>query len=539
MTLKLYNGKPIIGIDFGTTNTVVAFMTNGDLSFDILDNGFGEKSFPSIACYMSRDRQNWVAGHFAKDQLVNDPANAIYNSKRLVGRTIIEPIVKKAFKDYTYKLEYDQQGNPIINASGCKVKPEFIITQILKEVKTQFNVKFQKFIESAVITVPTYFNGKQRGAIIQAAKDAGLAVSLINEPTAAAIAYATSKKIRSGTFLVADFGGGTFDVSIVNVNNKNFKVLAVAGSQTIGGEDIDNLVMNWAMEKFCKENRIAQSEISDKSKCLLKKAAENAKICLSGKETVDILIPCFHDRLDLRVTLKRGDFDYLINDIISQVTDIVDSALEVAFSNDEDKENKINVVALSGGSSKIPAFIEQFNDKFGSKKVFLDINSFEATAAGACIFQNFFLERETFSDSANNDKFNILVDEEETMNIVTTPIGIMTSNGFREYFKKGDSLPARKVIKLHPKSNLEDKMDIEIYQAGDDQTKYHVASFVISGLSSDATTNRPTVNLELLVEPDNKISARASLGTISQAFTNSTKLFQNELQIAMKEIRRY
>ncbi len=371
----------VIGIDLGTTNSVVSVMSGGEAI--VIQNQEGFRTTPSIVSW-TKDKEILV-GEPAKRRAVLDPENTVYESKRFIGRKFEE--VKEEAKNVSYKVVPDEKGDAAFDIpnAGKTVRPEEVGAQILKKLKEAAENYLGEKITEAVITVPAYFNDRQRQATKDAGKIAGLEVKrIINEPTAAALAYGLDKK-NEVKILVYDFGGGTFDVSILEGGEGVIEVKASDGDTHLGGADIDARIINWLVDEFKKEHGIDLRE--DKTAFQrLKEAAEQAKKELSFKMETEINLPFItidpntNQPLHLEKKLTRARLEEMIKDLVDRTMDIVKRTLEAAKMTPSD----IDDVVLVGGSTRIPLVQKRIQEFFG-KEPHKGVNPDEVVAVGAAI----------------------------------------------------------------------------------------------------------------------------------------------------------
>jgi molecular chaperone DnaK (HSP70) len=377
-----------VGIDLGTTNTVVALhkKIRRVSHYDVIENNTGSRGTPSVVYIQDKDV---VVGKQAKDQLQIDPERAIHDSKRLIGRKKGDPGIDKLFSLAQFRLRYDYSDNPIIAVPGVEspdemiFHPEQISALILGDIINTIKNKEGRVPDRCVITVPAYFNHIQRKATENAAKIAKIEnVIIANEPTAAAIAYQKQNQIENGTVLVFDFGGGTLDVSILHVDGHNFTVKAVSGDTSLGGEDIDVLLVKEMLRRFKEKNPGRDPSTNQRCMAILKDLCEEAKISLSSAIRVSVTKGAFFEGIDLNEKLTRAELEYICQDIFDKITKPIEEALKEAKMEKEDIDQVITV----GGSSNIPAVKEIVSDFFDKRIVPKTGVSFsEGIAVGASI----------------------------------------------------------------------------------------------------------------------------------------------------------
>jgi molecular chaperone DnaK len=373
--------EKVIGIDLGTTNSVVAVMI-GDEPV-VIQNQEGSRLTPSVVSWTKE--KEILVGEPAKRRAILDPENTVYESKRFIGRKFGE--VKDEAKRVSYRVVPDEKGDASFEIPnlGRKVRPEEVGAQVLKKLKEAAEAYLGEKITKAVITVPAYFNERQRQATKDAGKIAGLEVlRILNEPTAAALAYGLDKK-SDVKILVYDFGGGTFDVSILEGGDGVIEVKATAGDTHLGGANIDERIMEWLIEEFKKETGIDLRK--DKTALQrLKDASEQAKKELSFKLETEINLPFItidpstNQPLHLQKKLTRARLEEMIKDLVDRTMEIVEKALEDAKLRPQD----IDDVVLVGGSTRIPLVQQRIREFFG-KEPHKGVHPDEVVAVGAAI----------------------------------------------------------------------------------------------------------------------------------------------------------
>ncbi len=369
----------IIGIDLGTTFSAVAVMEAGTPR--VLENAEGARTTPSIVA-MSKTGER-LAGLLAKRQAVTNPKNTISQIKRFMGHTYDEPSVQKDIKNVPFEVRKALNGGIEVNMSGKWMRPEEISAMILMKLKTDAETRLGEKITEAVITVPAYFNDSQRAATKDAGKIAGLDVKrIINEPTAAALAYGFNKK-KNEKIAVFDFGGGTFDISVLEVGDDVVEVKSVDGDSHLGGRDIDSKIVNWLADTFARENGIDLRKDA-LSLQRLDESAEKAKIELSTATQTEINIPFITSGADgpkhLLVTLTRAKLEEICAEFIDRAMTITKRAMEVSPF----KVGEINEVILVGGQTRMPA-LQNAVKKFFGKDPHMGVNPDEVVAVGAAI----------------------------------------------------------------------------------------------------------------------------------------------------------
>jgi molecular chaperone DnaK len=369
----------VIGIDLGTTNSVVAVMEAGEPT--VLDNSEGSRLTPSVVAITKAGER--LVGQVAKRQAVTNPENTIYSIKRLMGRKYDDPEVQRTMKSVPYKITRAANGDVRVTMGGREYSPPEVSAMILQKLKTDAEAKLGEKITQAVITVPAYFNDSQRQATKDAGTIAGLEVlRIINEPTAASLAYGLDKK-KDETIAVYDLGGGTFDISILQLGEGVFEVKATNGDTHLGGDDFDQRVIDWLADEFRKEQGI---DLRNDRMALqrLKEAAERAKIELSSSMQTEINLPFItadsSGPKHLVMSLTRAKLEQLVGDLIERTRGPVLKALEDA----DVRATDVNEVVLVGGQTRMPAIIDMVRKLFG-KEPHKGVNPDEVVAVGVAI----------------------------------------------------------------------------------------------------------------------------------------------------------
>ena len=369
--------RRVIGIDLGTTNSCVAVMEGG--SAKVIANAEGTRTTPSIVSYKDEER---LVGIPAKRQAVTNPEKTLYSTKRFIGRKFTE--VESEIKTVPYKVVANSNGDAVFEVDGQNLTPEEVGAQILIKMKETAEEYLGETVDEAVVTVPAYFNDSQRQSTKDAGKIAGLDVKrIIPEPTAAALAYGLDKEGADKKIAVFDLGGGTFDISILEIGDGVFEVLATNGDTHLGGDDFDNVVINWMLEEFKKENGIDLSK--DKMALQrIKDAAEKAKIELSGTQQTEINQPFItmdaSGPKHLALTLSRSKFESLASSLVERC---IQPCLDALKDSGLSKE-VIDDVLLVGGMSRMPAVQTKVKEIFG-REPHKGVNPDEVVATGAAI----------------------------------------------------------------------------------------------------------------------------------------------------------
>ncbi len=374
----------IIGIDLGTTNSCVAIMEGGKPR--VIENNEGQRTTPSIVAFTNDDEV--LVGQAAKRQAVTNPANTLYAIKRLIGRNFDDPIVQKDIKMVPYKIVKADNGDAWVRVKDDNKAPPQISAEVLRKMKKTAEDYLGRPVSEAVITVPAYFNDSQRQATKDAGRIAGLEVKrIINEPTAAALAYGMDKKRGDSVIAVYDLGGGTFDISIIEIaevdGEHQFEVLATNGDTFLGGEDFDLALIEYLVAEFKKDSGI---DLHSDPLALqrLKEAAEKAKIELSSAQQTDVNLPYITADASgpkhLNIKLTRAKLESLVEKLVERTIAPLKTALKDAGLT----VSQINEVILVGGQTRMPMVQKKVEEFFG-KEPRKDVNPDEAVAVGAAI----------------------------------------------------------------------------------------------------------------------------------------------------------
>ena len=373
------NKKIAIGIDLGTTYSCVGIWKNG--AVEIIANDQGDRTTPSYVSFNGKER---LIGQPAKNAANSNLKNTIFDAKRLIGRKYSDPIVQADKKHYPYKLVKGSNDTILVEVSyqdeTKKLSPEEISSMVLQKLKTDAESYLGEKVTSAVITVPAYFNDSQR----QSTKDAGVIAGLevlriINEPTSAAIAYGLDKKGQS-TVLIFDLGGGTFDVSLLDIDDGVFEVKATAGDTHLGGEDFDSCIV----QHFVKEiKRKHKKDISENTRALrrLRTQCEKAKRTLSSSTTATIEVDSLVDGIDFSEKLTRAKFEMLCGHLFRKCIEPISQVLQ----DSKVSKSQVDEIVIVGGSTRIPKIQKMLQDYFNGKDICKSINPDEAVAYGAAV----------------------------------------------------------------------------------------------------------------------------------------------------------
>jgi molecular chaperone DnaK len=514
----------VVGIDLGTTNSVVAAIEGGQPS--VITNAEGLRTTPSIVAYTKK--QELLVGQIAKRQAVINPANTFFSVKRFIGSK--ENEISQEAKQLPYKVLKDSNGNIKINCSSLskEFSPEEISAQVLRKLINDASTYLGQEVTQAVITVPAYFNDSQRQATMDAGKIAGIEVlRIINEPTAASLAYGLDKK-QNETILVFDLGGGTFDVSILEVGDGIFEVLSTAGDTNLGGDDFDKVLVNWLVDDFQNAEGIC---LTDDIQALqrLTEAAEKAKMELSTVEETTIHLPFITaDKTGpkhIETKLTREKFESLCQKLIQRCRIPVEKALTDARLEKLD----INEVVLVGGSTRIPA-IQNLVESLTDKKPNQSVNPDEVVAIGAAIQAGIL---------AGEIKDILLLDVTPLSLGVETLGGVMT-----KIIARNTTIPVKKSEMFSTAVDNQVNVEIHILQGERELVTGNksLGNFRLDGIP-EADRGVPQIEVTFDIDVDGLLSVKAKeVETgIEQSVTiqGASNLEQNEIEEMLAEAEKY
>ena len=480
-----------IGIDLGTTNSCVAVLEGGEPT--VLENSEGGRTTPSVVAFNDKDER--LVGTVAKRQAVMNPENTIFSIKRFMGRKEAE--VKEEETMIPYKVEAGPNGDVRVDARGKQYSPPEISAMILGKLKADAEAKLGETVDSAVITVPAYFNDDQRQATKDAGKIAGLEVKrIINEPTAASLAYGLDKEDEDQTILVFDLGGGTFDVSVLEIGDGVFDVKSTAGDNHLGGDNFDKAIVDWLVAEFKKDQGVDLA--ADKNSLQrLYEAAEKAKIELSSAQETQINIPFITavegqpKHLDIKLT--RSKLNELTSDLLDRVVGPVKQALS-------DADATVDHVVLVGGMTRMPAVREKVTELTG-KEPHQGVNPDEAVAVGAAIQAGVL---------AGDVKDVLLLD------VTPLTLGIETKGGvMTKLIERNTTIPSRKSEVFSTAEDNQPSVEIHVLQGEREMAAYNksLGKFQLTGIPP-APRGMPQIEVTFDIDANGIINVTAKdLGT--------------------------
>ncbi|HQU92069.1 MAG TPA: molecular chaperone DnaK, partial [Pyrinomonadaceae bacterium] len=508
----------IIGIDLGTTNSVVAVMEGGEPV--VITNSEGGRTTPSVVAF-TKDG-NRLVGQVAKRQAVTNPENTLYSIKRFMGRKFDE--VQDEIKQVPYKVEKASNGDVRVTADGKQYSPPEIAAMVLQKLKQSAEDYLGSKVEKAVITVPAYFNDAQRQATKDAGKVAGLEVlRIVNEPTAAALAYGLDKK-KDETIAVFDFGGGTFDISVLEVGEGVVEVKSTNGDTHLGGDDVDEVLVAWIIDEFKKDQGI---DLHNDKMALqrLKEAAEKAKVELSSAMETEINLPFITADASgpkhLVMKLTRAKFEALAEPELKKLMPPVEQAIKDAGLSPKD----IDEIVLVGGSTRIPKVQEMVKEFFG-KEPNKSVNPDEVVALGAAVQ----------AGVLGGEKTDILL-----LDVTPLTLGIETLGGvMTQMIPRNTTIPSRKSEIFSTASDNQTSVEVHVLQgerpmAGDNKTlgKFHLVGI------PPAPRGVPQVEVTFDIDANGIVNVSAKdVGTGREqkiTITASSGLSKEEIDKMMKD----
>ncbi|GAA5934044.1 Hsp70 family ATPase KAR2 [Sporobolomyces koalae] len=515
--------KEEIGIDLGTTYSCVGVQKNGRV--EIIANDQGNRITPSYAGFLPGSGER-VVGDAAKNQAPSNPTNTVFDAKRLIGRKFEDKEVQRDMKHYPFKLKPGSHGQPVIEVEVGSSKRTFtaeeVSAMVLGKMKETAETYLGKKVTHAVVTVPAYFNDAQRQATKDAGTIAGLNVlRVVNEPTAAAIAYGLDKTGGERTIIVYDLGGGTFDVSLLSIDDGVFEVLSTAGDTHLGGEDFDNRVIDYVVKQWKRKHDGQDITKNLRTMGKLKREVEKAKRTLSSQMSTKLEIESFFEGEDLSETLTRAKFEELNMDLFRKTMKPVEQVLKDAGV----KKEQVDDIVLVGGSTRIPRVQELLKEYFNGKEPTKGINPDEAVAYGAAVQGGILSGEEGLGDV-------VLID------VCPLTLGIETTGGvFTKLIPRNTVIPTKKSQIFSTAADNQPTVLIQVYEGERAMTRdnNHLGKFELNGIPP---APRGVPQIEVTFEVDASGIMKVSAADKGTGKSSSVTIENDKGRLSQAEIDR-